>query len=72
MALVKCPECGKEVSEDVGFCENCGTKYNKACLGQNGECIDPAHSEQSMPEDFETGTDTCFELNESEDMAKSI
>lgn len=29
MALIKCPECGKEVSEDVDFCENCGTQYHK-------------------------------------------
>ncbi len=24
MALIKCPECGKEVSETVDLCINCG------------------------------------------------
>lgn len=26
MALIKCPECGKELSDTVKFCPNCGYK----------------------------------------------
>lgn len=24
MALIKCPECGKEISDQADFCPNCG------------------------------------------------
>lgn len=34
MALIKCPECGKEISDKAGKCPNCGfpldNVYNKA------------------------------------------
>ena len=29
MALIKCPECGKEVSDTVKECPNCGFKLKK-------------------------------------------
>lgn len=29
MALVKCPECGKEVSSQLKRCNNCGYKLKK-------------------------------------------
>lgn len=77
MALIKCPECGKEVSEDVDFCKNCGTQYRKTCSDQNGEGIDSACperpvSEDVKPEDSESYTDTCSESSESKDTAKRI
>ena len=28
MALIKCPECGKEVSDQAGNCSNCGCPIN--------------------------------------------
>lgn len=77
MALIKCPECGKEVSEDVDFCENCGTQYHKTCSDQNGEginstCPERPVSEDVKPEDSESYTDTCSESSESKDTAKRI
>ena len=77
MALIKCPECGKEVSEDVDFCENCGTQYHKTCSDQNGEginstCPERTVSEDVKPEDSESYTDTCSEPSESKDTAKRI
>lgn len=30
MALIKCPECGKEVSDQAASCPNCGTPLNTA------------------------------------------
>ena len=29
MALIKCPECGKEVSDTAPSCPNCGYAFNK-------------------------------------------
>lgn len=29
MALINCPECGKNVSTDADFCPNCGYKLHK-------------------------------------------
>lgn len=29
MALIKCPECGKEISDQAVSCPNCGTPINK-------------------------------------------
>lgn len=26
MALIKCPECGKEISDEAKICPNCGAK----------------------------------------------
>lgn len=77
MALIKCPECGKEVSEDAGFCENCGTQYHKTCSDKNGDSINQICPEQPVSEDVksedsENHTDTCSESNESKDAAKSI
>lgn len=28
MALIKCPECGKEISDTATTCPHCGTKTN--------------------------------------------
>lgn len=30
MAMIKCPECGKEVSNQANNCPNCGYVLNKA------------------------------------------
>lgn len=38
MALIKCPECGKEISDKAGKCPNCGEKMDKSkkiCEGNN-------------------------------------
>jgi intein/homing endonuclease len=32
MALIKCKECGKEISEDAEFCPHCGKKIKKSNL----------------------------------------
>ena len=32
MALIKCPECGKEVSDSVRFCDNCGHKFSETVV----------------------------------------
>lgn len=29
MALIKCPECGKEISEQAAICPNCGYSFEK-------------------------------------------
>lgn len=31
MALIKCPECGKEISDKALTCPNCGTPINMQC-----------------------------------------
>lgn len=28
MALIKCPECGKEVSDNARYCQNCGCELS--------------------------------------------
>ena len=30
MALIKCPECGKEISDQAANCPNCGFPVNKS------------------------------------------
>ena len=30
MALIKCKECGKEISDSVNYCPHCGYVYKKA------------------------------------------
>ena len=37
MALIKCPECGKEVSSTVFKCTNCGFVINKPKRGITGK-----------------------------------
>ena len=32
MALIKCPECGKEISEKATKCPNCGISFINTCL----------------------------------------
>ena len=32
MALIKCKECGKEISKDAKICPHCGKKLNKGNL----------------------------------------
>lgn len=29
MALIKCPECGKEISDQADFCPNCGYSFEE-------------------------------------------
>ena len=43
MALIKCPECGKEISDTVKKCPNCGyrkkTKFNNKVFIAGGAII---------------------------------
>lgn len=45
MAMIKCPECGKEISDQAASCPNCGTpignkKFCKFCGGQiDKDCV---------------------------------
>lgn len=41
MAMVKCPECGKEVSDKATSCPNCGTSIRNKFCPNCGERIDP-------------------------------
>lgn len=40
MALINCPECGKEVSDKATTCPNCGTPLKKKYCQHCGERID--------------------------------
>lgn len=40
MALIKCPECGKEVSDKANSCPNCGAVVKKKFCQHCGERID--------------------------------
>lgn len=40
MALIKCPECGKEVSDKAPSCPNCGVEIKKKFCQHCGERID--------------------------------
>ena len=35
MALIKCPECGKEVSDKAGSCPECGCPISRECFPEN-------------------------------------
>lgn len=35
MALIKCPECGKEISDEAKICPNCGAKSEEKKLTDN-------------------------------------
>ena len=37
MALIKCPECGKDVSERASCCPNCGYPINELSKNDNLE-----------------------------------
>ena len=41
MALIKCPECGKEVSDSVRFCDNCGHKFSETVVDVVSEHNEP-------------------------------
>lgn len=41
MALIKCPECGKEVSDSVRFCDNCGHKFSETVVDVVSEQNEP-------------------------------
>ncbi len=36
MALIKCPECGTEVSENATSCPKCGNPLKKTAQGMSG------------------------------------
>lgn len=38
MALIKCPECGKEISDKAEFCPHCGIKFKKKMECKNKIC----------------------------------
>lgn len=40
MALIKCPECGKEISDKAAICPNCGATVKKKFCQHCGEAID--------------------------------
>lgn len=40
MALIKCPECGKEISDKAAACPNCGAVVKKKFCQHCGESID--------------------------------
>lgn len=40
MALIKCPECGKEISDKAVSCPNCGAEVKKKFCQHCGEQID--------------------------------
>lgn len=40
MALIKCPECGKEISDKAASCPNCGAVVKKKFCQHCGESID--------------------------------
>lgn len=42
MALIKCPECGKEISDKALSCPNCGAFVKKKFCQHCGESIDTA------------------------------
>ena len=39
MALIKCKECGKEISEDASECPYCGCPKYSIKMGKNGKRI---------------------------------
>lgn len=45
MALMKCPECGKEVSDKVTVCPDCGSKFSL------GETVVRRSGDNNVPED---------------------
>lgn len=61
MALIKCPECGKEISDRASSCPNCGcpisqttqadSKYHVSSEGYNTPHATPDYSVQEEPEE---------------------
>ena len=39
MALIKCPECQREISDAAGFCPNCGFPISKVTKPETGEIV---------------------------------
>ena len=39
MSLIKCPECGKEVSNQASTCPNCGVSLKQQQSNQNGPSV---------------------------------
>lgn len=48
MALIKCPECGKEVSDKATKCPNCGMPFDEITLPQNEHINDNQEDEESI------------------------
>lgn len=44
MALIKCPECGKEVSTSADVCPHCGFPIKKSLSENNKNCPEPLNS----------------------------
>lgn len=70
MALVKCPECGKEFSDKAASCPNCGcpidivlNQHVDSALSDRDEC----HEETSMPDKMmglvQSGINAAIEAN---------
>ena len=47
MALIKCPECGKEISDKAKTCPNCGCPIKKI-TGTENEILEQTEENNSM------------------------
>lgn len=48
MALIKCPECGREVSDKATKCPNCGMPFDEVVLSQSENINDTQENEESI------------------------
>lgn len=58
MALIKCPECGKEVSNSATSCPNCGYPLDKGAVINNQQVVPPKAPTAVMPPKRKNGCAT--------------
>ena len=61
MAMIKCPNCGKEFDSPANFCDNCGTKLNQI----------PAENENTQPVQTQEEATVITEENQEAPVAVS-
>ncbi|MCI5639640.1 MAG: zinc-ribbon domain-containing protein [Lachnospiraceae bacterium] len=50
MSLIKCPECGKDVSNNASVCPNCGYSIRKNANASSGNHLDSNINEVNSEE----------------------
>lgn len=67
MALIKCPECGKEISDQAGACPNCGFP-----IGQSAPAQEPAQQEEEKKGFFKRLYEQSQEMEAAKQAKKGL
>ena len=69
MALLKCPECGKDVSDKAAACPQCGCPVLEMCINKEAKEEQLEQDAEEFEKEEKT-TDTIIESQDNEGVAE--